>query len=135
MIVDFTVTDVQEDTASRVEVLRSQLDSGNVVMNIRGMPIAAYPNSTHLEVGTSLRNLFFCFQLCCVSFYAIIAIRDQQLIEAPFKWMVILSSGQNIRSPVVPLLFPVTGSATDTSGLCRLSWVGLECRHAMASIP
>ena len=53
MIVNFTVTDVQEDTASRVEVLRSQLNSGNVVMNICGMPIAAYPNSTLLEVGTS----------------------------------------------------------------------------------
>ena len=117
MIVNFTVTDVQEDTASRVEVLRSQLDSGKVVMHIRGMPIAAYLNSTHLEVGTSLRNLFFCFQLCCVSFYAIIAIRDRQLIETPFKRMVILSSGQNIRSLVVPLLFPVTDAATDTSGL------------------
>ena len=53
MVVDFSVTDVQEDTAARVEVLRSQLNSGNVVMNIRGMPIAAYPNSTLLEVGTS----------------------------------------------------------------------------------
>ena len=54
ILVDFSVIDVKEDIASRMEVVQSQLNSGNVVMNIQGMPVAAYPNSTQLEVGATV---------------------------------------------------------------------------------
>ena len=45
---------MKEDAVARMEVVRSQLNSGNVVMNIQGMPVATYPNSTQLEVGTTV---------------------------------------------------------------------------------